>query len=158
MGETKKKNKKMTEKEKKDWKELCDYIKIIFGYDENMKFPKYMALRLKGLAEGKHMANNNIQNEANYGFDTILLTFKVKRMNIDYALKTKNFKDEKHKINYVMTIIDSSINDVYLKQLNNKTQEKKSEIIATNVIEVNSNKAEYKKRTKECIDELNDLW
>ena len=36
--------------EKSSWNELCDYVKReILEYDENMKFPKYIALKLKGI-------------------------------------------------------------------------------------------------------------
>lgn len=36
--------------EKSSWNELCDYVKReILEYDENMKFPKYLALKLQGL-------------------------------------------------------------------------------------------------------------
>ena len=71
---------KMTEKEKKDWNELCEYVKKeILQYDDSLKFPKHLALRLKGLKDGKFMCNNNTQNLANYSFEEILLTFKIPR-------------------------------------------------------------------------------
>ena len=35
--------------EKSSWNELCDYVKReILEYDENMKFPKYLALKVNG--------------------------------------------------------------------------------------------------------------
>ena len=36
-------------------------------------------------------------------------------MNILKALKTVNFRDEQHKINYILTIISNNINDVYTR-------------------------------------------
>ena len=45
---------KMTESEIKEWNELCEYVKRdILGYDKDIKFPKFLILRLKGLKEGK---------------------------------------------------------------------------------------------------------
>ena len=47
----------MTQLEKEDWDELYQYIKKdIFEYTDQA-LPKYMILRLKGLVEGKFMAN-----------------------------------------------------------------------------------------------------
>ena len=38
---------KMSEEEKRDWNELCEYFKKeILGYGDDMKFPKFLALRL----------------------------------------------------------------------------------------------------------------
>lgn len=49
---------KMTEKEKHDWYDLCDYIKYeILEYSPEMKISQTLALRLKGLAQGNFMAN-----------------------------------------------------------------------------------------------------
>ena len=75
----------MTDEEKK-FQELCAYVKSdIMKYDSNQKLSKNMILRLRGLKDGKYMANKNIPSLANYSYDIILLTFKyVKHHNLDY--------------------------------------------------------------------------
>ena len=36
-------------KENEQWNELCEYVKKeILEYDDNMKFPQYLALKLQG--------------------------------------------------------------------------------------------------------------
>ena len=90
-------NKKtMTKKEIKEWDELYQYIKKdILQYDDNKKLPKWFVLRLKGLNQGKFCANNNIKSLGYYGFDVILLTFKIKKFDILIALKNSGVKGNK---------------------------------------------------------------
>lgn len=108
---------KMTEQEKQSWAELCLYVKKeILNYDDNIKFPKYLALRLRGLKSGQFIANKNIKTQANYSFDMILKTFKEYRNTILNAVSQKNFKSEQNKINYILAIIERNINDVYLSE------------------------------------------
>lgn len=115
---------KMTEQEKQSWAELCLYVKKeILDYDDNMKFPKHLALRLKGLHMGQFIANKNIKVQANYSFDIILKTFKEYKNTILNAIRQKNFKTEQNKINYILAIIERNINDVYLnEQKKNKAE------------------------------------
>ena len=134
--------KKMTEKDKEDWKKLYDYIKYdILGYPSNIQLPKMLVLKLKGLERGQDVANNNCNLNASYGYDIILLTFKLKRNDILKSFKYKNFKTEQAKINYMMAIIQNSINDVYLSIQQIKQQEQNIESID---YEISYNKAEYK--------------
>ena len=80
---------KMTEKEKHDWYDLCDYIKYeILEYSPEMKIPQTLALRLKGLAQGNFMANKYIKPNASYTYEQILITCKVCKPKIkDYFSK-----------------------------------------------------------------------
>ena len=71
------------EKDNKDWIELCEYVKReILEYDDNMKFPQYLALKLQGIKKGQHIANNNIKAQANYDDKTLLCTFKLCKQKI----------------------------------------------------------------------------
>lgn len=149
---------KMSEEEKRNWKELCEYVKIkILGYDESQKIPKILVYRLKGLSEGNFIANRNIEKQANYSFKTILNTFKVCRLNIISAFSKNTFKDETHRINYMMVIIENKINDVYLREkrlleTNNKIQNLDLKIQS----EITHTKTNYKPKTKlkKSIDDL----
>ena len=138
---------KMTEQEKKDWNELYQYVKLeILGYDKDMKIPNYLALRLKGLKNGKFMCNNKTNNFADYTFEEILLTFKINKIAIINATKnTVKFKDEKHRINYIMAIVENKINDVALRNREIKFEIEKSKGIEINL---NDNKADYVHKTK----------
>ncbi len=134
--------------EQLQWVELYEYIKndILF-YDKNIKLPKNLILRLKGLRNGKFMANKNHKSLGDYTFKIILTTFKLNKYEIIQVLSHKEkFKDENHMINYLMAIIESKINDTYTRIKSVENSNQKCEEININI---NEEKAEYKNKTKE---------
>lgn len=119
--------KHLSKEDKLYWIELYEYVrKNVMGYDENQSLSKNMVLRLKGLTNNKFMANNNIADTANYSYQIILNTFKFCMPDIQKGLRSSSFKDENHKFNYVLKIVESSINTVYMKM---KSAEKTKEEI-----------------------------
>ena len=149
--------KKMGEKEKKDWESLYYYVKNLLGYDENQALSSTMVLRLKGLLTNKFIENNNIQDGANYSYEVILNTFKFCSQDINKALRTNNFKDEMHRFNYILKIVEKNINTVYVKIKN--LQKAKEKAKNTTIDTANYTGAEYQRKTKEVNNELlNDLW
>ena len=148
--------KKMTEEEKIAWDRLYTYVKKnVMGYDDDQALSNTMVLRLKGLLTNKFMENNNIQSTANYSYDTILNTFKYSFLDIQKALRTNNFKDEMHKFNYILKIVEKNINTVYIKT---KNAEKAKEEAKNTVIEVPTHTgAEFKPRERKK-DKFTDLW
>lgn len=148
--------KKMTEQEKRAWEELYYYVKSnIMGYDENQALSSAMVLRLKGLLTNKFMENNKIESTANYSYETILNAFKYSSLDIQRALRTNNFKDEQHKFNYVLKIVEKNINTVYVKM---KNIERAKEEAKNTTIEVSTHTgAEFKPREKKK-DKFSDLW
>ena len=146
MAEAKVKRKKMSEEEKKDWNELCEYFKKeILGYGDDMKFPKFLALRLKGLQTGNFIVNKNNKLQGNYTFLEILLTCKYSKLDIMIGFRSNSFVDEKHKINYAMSIIESNLNTIKERLKSKKQAEQKIENVEINTIEG----ATYKRKTKE---------
>ena len=150
--------KKMTEEEKADWEALYYYVKNnIMGYDENQSLSSSMVLRLKGLLTNKFMENGNIKSTANYSYKTILATFKYCSTDIYKALRTNSFKDENHKFNYVLKIVEKNINNVYMKMKNVEKAKEEAKNIEVNA--VNHTGAEYQRKTKEVSNKLlDDLW
>ena len=147
--------KSMSAKEKKDWESLYYYVKDILGYDENQALSNTMVLRLKGLLTNKFIENKNIESTANYSYETILNTFKFCHPSIQKALRTNNFKDENHKFNYILKIVEKDINTVYMKM---KNIEKAKEEAKGTIIEVPTHiGAEFKPREKKK-DKFTDLW
>lgn len=148
--------KKMTDEEKIAWDNLYTYVrKNIMGYDDNQALSSAMVLRLKGLLTNKFMENNNIKNTANYSYETILNTFKYSSFDIQKALRSNNFKDEKHKFNYILKIVEQNINTVYVKM---KNVEKAKEEAKNMTIEAPIHEgAEFKPREKKK-DKFTDLW
>ena len=148
--------KKMTEKEKQDWDSLYTYVKKnIMGYDDDQALSNTMVLRLKGLLTNKFMENKNIESTANYSYETILNTFKYSSLDIKKALTTNTFKDEMHKFNYILKIVEKNINNVYIKM---KHVEKAKEEAKNTTIEAPVHVgAEFKPREKKK-DRFTDLW
>ena len=147
--------KKMTEKEKQDWEALYFYVKNLLGYDENQALSSTMVLRLKGLLTNKFMENNNIESTANYSYETILTTFKFCSPDIQKALRTNRFVDEQHKFNYILKIVEKSINTVYMKMKN--LEEAKEEAKNTTVKMPTHTGAEFRPKEKK-ENKFSNLW
>lgn len=140
-----------------DWIDLCKYVKKeLLQYDDSIKFPKYLALRLKGLSEGKFIANNNTKPKAKYSFKTILLTcmiIKPKVLNY-FKNNTAKIKDENHKINLIMMFIEQEINNVVIKI--EERERTKKELDKLNIPDYKP--TEYKKHSNKENKNLKDLW
>lgn len=147
--------KKMTEKEKQDWESLYYYVKKIMGYDENQALSSAMVLRLKGLLTNKFMENNKIEASANYSYETILNAFKYSSLDINKALRTNNFKDESHKFNYILKIVEKNINTVYVRMRN--AEKAKEEAKNTTIEVLTHTGAEFKPRENKK-DKFTNLW
>lgn len=148
--------KKMTEKEKQDWESLYNYVKSnLLGYDENQALSSTMVLRLKGLLTNKFIENKNIEDGANYSYETILNTFKFCKFDIDKALRTSRFVDEQHKFNYILKIVEKNINTVYMKMKNVEKSQEKIEEVDTTI--ANYTGAKYKSKENKK-DKFSDLW
>lgn len=151
---------KMSKKQKEEFDELCNYVKSnILQYGDDLAFPKQMALRLKGMAVGKHIARK--EDKMLYTYKMILFAFKKEERNIlNYIAKT-TFKNEQHKINGVCLIAEKNLNDIKLKAMqahrNKKINEEKQSKIANDIKLMNEVKNNYKVKSlgKEKFD---DLW
>lgn len=147
--------KKMTEKEKQDWEALYFYVKNLLGYDENQALSSTMVLRLKGLLTNKFIENNNIQDGANYSYETILNTFKFCSPTINKALRTNSFKDEQHKFLYITKIVENNINNVYMRM---KSAQKAKEEAKNTTVEIPTHiGAEFKPKEKK-ENKFSNLW
>lgn len=149
----------MTEKDKTDWLNLCDYVKYeILEYDKTLKFPQQLVLRLKGLSAGQFIINTNAQIQAEYSYETILFTFKICKSKIKNYLhdNSTKIKDENHKINIIMLFVEKEINDVY-KRL---TQSQKSieKVENSDMSNQLNDSAEYTPKSTETNIKLKNLW
>ena len=148
--------KKMTEKEKQDWEALYFYVKKLLGYDENQALSSTMVLRLKGLLTNKFIENNAIESTANYSYETILNTFKYCCVDIQKALRTNSFKDEMHKFNYILKIVERNINTVYMKTIKSQELKEKTENVLSDIMTNES--ASYQRKSTKTLKSLEDLW
>jgi hypothetical protein len=142
--------------------ELYEYIRgIIFEYGET-PLPRYFVLRLKGLHTGKFMANKNSKSRGSYSYTAIYATFKLKEKYIKQMIKANKFKDEKHKINYIMVMVESDINNV-VKMINRKIKTTEiAKVQADKQLKDKTKSKEYKTGHKSEKGKLSDkqkqLW
>ena len=125
MAEAKVKRKKMSKEEKEQWDKLYFYVHdVIMGYDEKTALDRYFVLRLKGLKEGKFIANNKTKLYGEYTFQEILATFMYCKSEIVKGLTFNDFKDNQHKINYIMFLVELQLNMIR-ERIRNKAKEEK---------------------------------
>lgn len=148
----------MTEKEKEQFGELYRYVKTeVMNYDSKQSLPSSFVLGLKGLATGKVVENKRQKDRANYGYDIVLLAFKLSKNKISYAIRTKDFKSEQQKFHYIRKIVEDELNNAYL--LNKRYEEEKSKVDQINISNLENNKnANYIKKTTKVNEKLKNLW
>jgi len=148
----------LTEKEKEQFGELYRYVKTeVMNYDSKQSLPSSFVLGLKGLATGKVVENKRQKDKANYGYDVVLLAFKLSKNKISYAIRTKDFKSEQQKFHYIRKIVEDELNNAYL--LNKRYEEEKSKVDQINISNLaNNQNANYIKKTTKVNDKLKDLW
>ena len=151
---------KMTKQEKEEFDALYEYVRTeIMEYDKRQSLSRVMVLRLKGLKTNKFIENRNIQNTADYSYAVILETFKMCTPVIKQAMKRNLFKDEQHRFNYILKIIEPKINTVYKKMQQEKTAEEKTEHIDTEFVShMNNHNHIYKKKSRKEIKVADDIW
>lgn len=161
---------KMTLEEKIEWDELYQFVRTeIMGYDQNQSLSRTMALRLKGLKTSKFAENKNRADMSNYSYKIILATFKYCKPKYERALRTKKFSDEMHKFNYVLSIVESNLNDVYMRMKKAEKQKSAVDNIDPSMFiptekknKIGKNRKNKKNRknydTKKYIDKYKDMW
>jgi hypothetical protein len=149
---------KMSEKEKIAWDALYEYFKKeIMKYDDSMKLNRFTVQRLKSMAYGEYMHHKNDDRKRVYSFRIILYTFKYKKKDIDRYIMRTEFENERHKINGVLKIVESSINDA-IKSLVDKKKRRKETKSVDVMIKKDNEKASYKSSKKRKTRVKEDLW
>ena len=149
------------EKEKEEWHKLYEYVKKdILGYSDNMKLSNYARNSLQSLRNGTLVTRNQKMVNRGYPYHIILMTFNIKKMDIDRALATKSFDTENKKFNYIMAIINNSINDVYMRYLSKNKKESMIEKQIEPTVERPSTKVEYirKSEINKKGSLFDDIW
>ena len=93
------------EPKNKEWIDLCEYVKKeILQYDDNMKLPKHLILKLQGLKKGLHIANNNIESEE-FLYNYLINIEKVTNKDVDSILKLSNYKFKDSQIDELTKVL-----------------------------------------------------
>jgi hypothetical protein len=108
------------------WNKLYDYIKYeILSYDNQQQLPNYIIIKLKDLRNGvtyNKGEGRKSQYKQGYDYNIILNCFLTCGDKIRWCINNKPFDNERKKFNYIMAIIEGSINDVYISMKNKKIQ------------------------------------
>jgi hypothetical protein len=107
------------ENEIKWFNEVYEYIKELLNYDDTQKLPNSLVTRVQDLRNGTVIQKGIgrvIKSKEGYTYKTILNTFLAMSEKIKWALENKDFTSEQNKINYMMAIIDSNINDLVVQE------------------------------------------
>lgn len=147
---------KMSKQDKEDWDNLYQYVRHnVLNYDDNQALSTNMVLRLKGLLTNKFMENSNKEDTANYSYVVVLNTFKAYNSEIQRGFANNNFRDEWHRFNYALKIVESNLNDVYIRM---KNVEKAKEVEKTDVSHTVEYVNTFKKNEKKTNNRLDELW
>lgn len=106
------------QEEIKWFNEVYEYIKELLGYIDCQQLPKSLITRLYDLRNGTTMVRGVgrvVKSKEGYKYDVILNTFLTNSDTIRWAFNNKSFKNEQNKINYMMVIVDSNINNTYIE-------------------------------------------
>ncbi|MCM3109905.1 hypothetical protein [Lederbergia lenta] len=113
------------EKEKKDRYELLKYVaEEALQYDDGQIVPPSMVRRIEKL-------------HSFYKYSVIKETFQQNKENIHYWMGVKDFNNEYGMSSYIMTIIESNINDVFKKWKMQRDQQIKMQHRKVDVISIN---------------------
>lgn len=154
---TKKPRTHMTKEEKEKWDELYEYVRSkVMGYDENVCLSSNMALRLKGMLNGKFMANKCHKDKANYSYDVVLAAFKYSMPEIQRAINRVSFVDEQHKFNYLMRIVDNNLSTVYLRM--KRAEKVKEEAEKADISYAAEYVNTFKSKKTNSNKNLDELW
>ena len=99
---------RVTSQEEQDWWDaLYMYVKNdILELDPKLHLNQYTVLRLRGMAQGCFT----------YGYRVILAAFSKMAPLIKYGFQTKTFNNLQHKVNWMMSIIEPHLNEIYIEE------------------------------------------
>jgi len=98
--------------------EVYEYIKELLDYSSEQRLPNSLVTRLQDMRNGtinQRGVGRIVKSKEGYPYDVIYDTFLSNADAIRWAMSNKTFKTEGNKISYLMAIVDSHINDTYIR-------------------------------------------
>lgn len=118
------KKRKISEEEQRWWDALYMYVKnSVLELDPKLNLPQYTVLRLRGMAQGCFIGKDREKHDLTYGYRTVLATFYKMAPFIKYGLEHKTFNDQKHKVNWIFSVVEPHLNDTYQEEETNRVRE-----------------------------------
>lgn len=140
------------ENEIKWFNEVYEYIKELLNYSEIQKLPNSLVTRIQDLRNGTIMqrgVGRVVKSKDGYTYQTILNTLLTLSEKIRWAFDNKEFTNENNKINYMMAIVDSNINDLVVME--NTTTNNNNIKARNNLIKDDNNNNNTKRKKVEYI-------
>lgn len=129
------------------WDKLYRYVQVEILQLGEKPLSKHTIMRLQSFRKGKYI--NKKKNESRvYTYDEIYYTFVFTKTLIMDALRKIDFKNDSHRIDYIMVIISNHINDIS-DRINRKVRA--NEMLESQVLDlpkVNPNKYQKKEQPK----------
>ena len=133
--------------EKRKFDRVYDYVRYEILMAKEGKTFKYLINRLQALRYGEY--DSKIKREVKaYTYEQMYYTFVACKKSILDSIRTSEFRDEKHMVNYMMTIVLNSINDVCDRM---ERKEKSEDALDSINISINKSNKEYIKKEKSKV-------
>lgn len=109
---------RVTSQEEQDWWDaLYMYVKNdILELDPKLHLNQYTVLRLRGMAQGCFVGKKRDEYDLTYGYRVVLAAFSKMAPLIKYGFQTKTFNNLQHKVNWMMSIIEPHLNEIYIEE------------------------------------------
>lgn len=129
----KKNTKKQQKEEDKIYiDKIYQFTKAILDIPKDMALDRTTFLRLKGLATGQFICNKKQSEKAKYTYKEVFYALYVinKKTGLHNIMKTKEFNDYSHKVNYFFKVVDKNFNNIMENIKKQQEQQKINESIA----------------------------
>lgn len=148
---------KETKHENSDWEKCYEYAKELLNIGVGQNLDSHCTNRILGTRTGSYYPNGtNVRGlKRGYSFEVILTAMKFSSVQIRHAFDTMQFKDQKHKIDYMMKIVTNNINFVNSKVENKKRAESKLDTVVVSM--PNADIPSYSQKGSVKQDKVSDL-
>ena len=134
---------KTSEEEKRWFDALYAYVKNeILELAPELNLTNYTVLRLRGMAQGCFVGQDRSECDLTYGYRVVLAAFNKMAPLIKYGLQNKTFNSSQHRINWMMSIVEPQLNEIYLDE---ESERKRIEDLQNQNDSVNEDIERYQK-------------
>lgn len=138
---------RVTSQEEQDWWDaLYMYVKNdILELDPKLHLNRYTVLRLRGMAQGYFVGQKRDQCDLTYGYRVVLAAFSKMAPLIKYGFQTKTFNNLQHKVNWMMSVVEPHLNEVFLDE---ESERKRIEELQNQTNDLDKDIERYQKTNK----------
>lgn len=144
-----------SEAEKAVFKKIYDHVeRVMLGYDSKQHIQKMAVLRIKGLMNGKAVANKATPDNGEYPVEVVYAALLVSTEAWLRIKPYKKFDTEAGAVAYICAIASNRLNECYEKWKSAPIQQKYASAIQT----IEHKGAAYRPKEQKIIKGSDDLW